>query len=94
MASSTISPTKHKGGSFLIEPTTPEQFFTPEDFTEEHHAIARTTEEFSTKEVAPNVDAIQHQEPGVAVAVLRKAGELGLDRRAASGEIRRHGDGS
>ena len=78
MASSTISPTKHKGGSFLIEPTSPEQVFSPEDFTDEHRAIARTTEEFWTKEIAPHVDAIQHQEPGVAVAVLRKAGELGL----------------
>jgi alkylation response protein AidB-like acyl-CoA dehydrogenase len=78
MASSTISPTKRKGGSFLIEQTTPEQVFSPEDFTEEHRAIARTTEEFWTKEIAPNVDAIQHQEPGVAVSVLRKAGELGL----------------
>ncbi len=78
MASSTISPTKHKGGAFLIEPTSPEQLFTPEDFTDEHRAIARTTEEFWTKEIAPNVDAIQHQEPGVAVSVLRKAGELGL----------------
>jgi alkylation response protein AidB-like acyl-CoA dehydrogenase len=69
---------KHKGGSFLIEPTSPEQLFSPEDFTDEHRAIARTTEEFWTKEIAPNVDAIQHQEPGVAVAVLRKAGEIGL----------------
>jgi alkylation response protein AidB-like acyl-CoA dehydrogenase len=78
MASLTISPTTHKGGAFLIEPTTPEQSYSPEDFTEEHHAIARTTEEFWAKEIAPNVDAIQHQEPGVAVSVLRKAGELGL----------------
>src|ERR1700677_4112906 len=78
MASSTISPTKPKAGGFLIEPTSPEQLFSPEDFTEEHRAIARTTEEFWTKEIAPNVDAIQHQEPGLAVSVLRKAGELGL----------------
>jgi alkylation response protein AidB-like acyl-CoA dehydrogenase len=78
MASSTISPTKPKGGGFLIEPTSPEQLFSPEDFTDEHKAIARTTEEFWVKEIAPNVDAIQHQEPGVAVSVLRKAGELGL----------------
>ncbi|HTC33618.1 MAG TPA: acyl-CoA dehydrogenase family protein [Bryobacteraceae bacterium] len=78
MASSTISPTKPKGGSFLIEPTPPEQFYSPEDFNDEHQAIARTTEEFWTKEIAPNVDAIQRQEPGVAVSVLRKAGELGL----------------
>src|ERR1700691_4856660 len=78
MASSTISPTKHKGGSFLIEPTSPEQLFSPEDFTDEHRAIARPPEEFWTKEIAPNVEAMQHQEPGVAVAVLRKAGEIGL----------------
>jgi alkylation response protein AidB-like acyl-CoA dehydrogenase len=78
MASSTISPTTPKGGSFLIEPTTSEQFYSPENFTQEHQAIARTTEEFWTKEIAPNVDAIQRQEPGVAVSVLRKAGELGL----------------
>ena len=78
MASSTISPTKPKGGSFLIEPTPPEQFYSPEDFNDEHQAIARTTEEFWIKEIAPNVDAIQRQEPGVAVSVLRKAGELGL----------------
>src|ERR1700689_4878587 len=78
MASSPISPTKHKGGSFLIEPTPPEQLFSPEDFTDEHRAISRTTEEFWVKEIAPNVDAIQRQEPGVAVSVLRKAGEIGL----------------
>ncbi len=78
MASSIISPTRLKGGGFLLEPSSPDQLFSPEDFTDEQQAIARTTEEFWTKEVAPNVDAIQHQEPGVAVAVLRKAAALGL----------------
>ena len=78
MSSTTISPTKHKGGSFLLEPSTPEEILSPEDFTEEHRAIARTTEDFWNKEVAPKLEAIQHQEPGVAVSVLRKAGELGL----------------
>ena len=78
MASSTLSPTKHQGGSFLLSPTAPDEIFTPEDFTDEHRAIARTTEEFWTKEVAPNVEAIQHQEPGVAVSILKKSGKLGL----------------
>jgi alkylation response protein AidB-like acyl-CoA dehydrogenase len=78
MATSTLSPTKHQGGSFLISPTTPDEVFTPEDFTDEHRAIGRTTEEFWTKEIAPNVDAIQHQEPGVAVSILKKSGKLGL----------------
>ena len=67
-----------RGGAFLIEESLPEQIFTPEDFTDEHRAIARTTEEFWAKEVAPNIEAIQHHEPGVAVSVLRKSAELGL----------------
>ena len=78
MASSTLSPTKHQGGSFLLETTPPEEIFTPEDFTEEHRAIARTTEEFWNKEVAPNLEAIQHQEPGLAISILRKSAQLGL----------------
>ena len=78
MATSTLSPVRHKGGSFLIEPTTADEIFTPEDFTEEHRAIGRTTEEFWQKEVVPNLEAIQHQEPGVAISILRKSGKLGL----------------
>ncbi|HYL78271.1 MAG TPA: acyl-CoA dehydrogenase family protein [Bryobacteraceae bacterium] len=78
MAATTLTPTKHQGGSFLLEPSSPADIFTPEDFTEEHRAIARTTEEFWTKEVAPNLDAIQHQEPGLAISILRKSGQLGL----------------
>ena len=58
MASSTISPTKPKGGSFLIERASPEYFFSPEDFTDEHRAIARTTEEFWIKEIAPDNSAL------------------------------------
>ena len=67
-----------KGGGFLIADTAPADVFTPEDLTEEHRAIARTARDFFANEVAPKVDAIQHQEAGVAVAVLRKAAELGL----------------
>src|SRR5581483_4295168 len=78
MASSTVSPTKPKGGSFLLETLSPDAIFTPEDFTDEHRATARTTEEFWTQELAPNLEALQHQEPGLAVSLLRRAGELGL----------------
>jgi alkylation response protein AidB-like acyl-CoA dehydrogenase len=78
MATTTVSPTTLKGGAFLIQDTAADQVFTPEDFTDEHRAIAKTTEDFWNKEVAPNVEAIQHHEPGVAVGILRKSGELGL----------------
>lgn len=69
---------KTKGGAFLIEETTPGDVFTPEDLTSEHQAIARTAAEFYAKEIEPNLEAIRHQEPGVAVRVLRKSGEVGL----------------
>jgi alkylation response protein AidB-like acyl-CoA dehydrogenase len=69
---------KTKGGAFLIEERLPNEIFTPEDFTPEHLAIARTVDQFWAKEVGPNVEAIQHHEPGVAMACLRKAADLGL----------------
>ncbi len=69
---------KTKGGAFLIEESAPEAIFTVEDLSEEHHAIARTAAEFYSKEIEPNLEAIRRQEPGVAVRVLRKSGEIGL----------------
>jgi len=52
--------------------------FTPEDFTAEHRAIAKATEDFWTREVEPNLEAIQHQDFEVLRRTLRKAAELGL----------------
>ncbi len=69
---------KTKGGAFLLESRLPEEIYSPEDFTDEHLAVARTADEFWLKEILPNVEKIQHQEPGVAQAVLRKSAELGL----------------
>ncbi len=66
------------GGEFLLRDVQPEEIFTPEDFTPEHRAIAKTVEDFWNADVAPHLDALQHQEPGVAVALLRKSAELGL----------------
>ena len=66
------------GGSFLINDNGSNELFTPEDLSEEHRSIARVSDEFWEKEIAPNIEAIRHQEPGVAVRVLRKSAELGL----------------
>ena len=74
----TAPPMTSRGGGFLIQQTAPRHVFTPEDFTDEHRAIARTTAEFFAKEVEPNIEAIQHHEPGLAVRILRKSAELGL----------------
>src|SRR5450432_368071 len=67
-----------KGGSFLIEERRPEDIFTPEDFTEEHRQIARTTVEFVTNEVLPATAEIEAKNFAVTRGLLRKAGELGL----------------
>ena len=78
MATTTMPANAQVGGGFLLGPTDAASVFTPEDFTDEHREIARTTEAFFTNEVAPNVEAIQHQEPGLAQSILRKSAELGL----------------
>jgi len=78
MATATVAIPKTKGGAFLIETRAPEEIFTPEDFTEEHLAIRKTTDEFFTKEIAPNIEAIRHQEHEVCVRILKKSAELGL----------------
>ena len=69
---------KTTGGSFLIEGTEPAGVFTFEDLTPEHLAIARTADQFWAEEVEPNIAGVRHQEPGVAVRLLRKSAELGL----------------
>ena len=66
------------GGGFLLETVAPDDVFTFEDLTEEHLAIGRTAERFWKEEVKPEVDRIQHHEPGVALGLLRKSAELGL----------------
>ena len=67
-----------KGGSFLIEERRPEDVFTPEDFTEEHRQIAKTTVDFTTNEVMPQAAEIEAKNFKVTRALLEKAGELGL----------------
>ncbi len=69
---------KISGGSFLIENRTPDEVFTPEDFTEQHLLIAQTAEEFAIKEIVPNAEKMEHKDFSVSRELVRKAGELGL----------------
>lgn len=68
----------YKGGAFLIEDLTGEDVLTPEDFTEEHKMIAKTTEDFVEGEVLPKIDQLENHEFEHSVDLLKKAGELGL----------------
>ncbi len=68
-----------KGGEFLLREFTPGEIFTPEDFTDTHKMIAKTTEDFVNGEVMPVALEIDEMKPELNVALLRKAGELGLN---------------
>ncbi len=67
-----------QGGSFLIESVSPEEVFTPEDFTEEHRMIAETAEQFMENEVVPRIDEMEAKKEGVNEELLRQAAAIGL----------------
>ncbi|WP_342543163.1 acyl-CoA dehydrogenase family protein [Paenisporosarcina sp. FSL H8-0542] len=67
-----------KGGSFLVEDVALDRVFTPEDFTDEHKMIAKTTEDYVTHEVVPVIENLEHHEFEHSVRLLKSAGDLGL----------------
>jgi len=67
-----------KGGAFLIEDIEADRIFTPEDFTDEHKMIARTTADYVDNEVVPVIDNLENHEFEHSVKLLKKAGDLGL----------------
>src|SRR6202050_5482061 len=67
-----------KGTAFLIEDSTPQDVFTPEDLSDEHLAVGQMVDEFWANEVEPNLPAIREKKPGLALSVLRKSVDLGL----------------
>src|SRR5690242_18425724 len=78
MATTTASQATPAGGSFLLETRSPEEIFTPEDFTEQHKLIAQTAEEYANNEIVPNIEKMEHKDFSVSRDLLKKAGELGL----------------
>ena len=67
------------GAEFLISDVAPEEVFTPEDFTQEHHMIYKTAKDFVNKEVLPHINQIEEKDEGLILGLLAKAGELGLN---------------
>ncbi len=74
----TTMPTRTNGGAFLITNPTPGSCFFPEDFTEEHRSIAKTTADFATNEIVPHSDAIEAKDFAVTKSLIKKAADLGL----------------
>src|SRR6201997_2259716 len=75
---SAVPKSKILGGSFLLEERTPDEVFTPEDFSEQHQLIAQTAEEFCLNEIVPSIEKMEHKDFSVTRDLLKKAGELGL----------------
>lgn len=67
-----------RGAAFLIEDTSPESIFTPEDFSREHQMIIETAKAFVEGEVVPHQEQLEHQDWELTLKLLHKAGELGL----------------
>src|ERR1700731_4720316 len=79
MATTTAVPKNRiSGGSFLLESRRTDEVFTPEDFTEQQRLIGQTAEEFTTNEILPNIEKMEHKEFSVSRDLLKKAGDLGL----------------
>src|SRR5438876_3808250 len=78
MATAAVPKSKISGGSFLLEERTPDEVFTPEDFTEQHQLIGQTAKEFAQNEILPNVEKMEEKDFSISRALLKKAGELGL----------------
>ena len=67
-----------KGAEYLITSVAAADVFAPEDLTEEQRQIADTTESFVRDEVLPVAERLEHQEPGLAATLMKKAGDAGL----------------
>ncbi len=72
----TTSAAASRGGAWLLEAAA--RIFTPEQMSDEHRLIARTTEEFADSEVLPALDALEQKDWALARKLLKRCGELGL----------------
>jgi len=78
MATTVVTSTPAKGGSFLLDSVSPQDIFTPADLSDDQKLIGQTAEEFVLKEVLPLVKDLENKKPGLMAELVRKGGELGL----------------
>lgn len=66
------------GGEFIIRNTHASDIFIPEEWSEEQLMMKKMCEDFVNQDIVPNLEPMDHQEPGLMEKLLDKAGELGL----------------
>ena len=69
---------KLKGCSWLLEQTSPDEIFVPEQLTEEHRLMDQTAREFVEKEVLSQNDQLETKDWTLARHLMRRCGEIGL----------------
>ncbi|MGA0212008.1 MAG: acyl-CoA dehydrogenase family protein [Flavobacteriaceae bacterium] len=66
------------GGSFILKTTTPEDVFTPEDFSEEQRMMKEAVQEFIDREVWPNKARFEKKDYAFTKELMEKIGALGF----------------
>ena len=77
MATDTINK-KILGGEFLINKTSKNSIFTPEDFSEEQIMMRDAVKDFIDREVWPHKDRFENKDYAFTKEIMEKAGELGF----------------
>jgi hypothetical protein len=78
MAAETITRSVTLGGEFITRETSPDQVFIPEEKTGEMQMMYEMARDFVNTELWPLNERIEQLEPGLALSLLKKAGEHGL----------------
>jgi alkylation response protein AidB-like acyl-CoA dehydrogenase len=66
------------GGAFIIQDSTPDSTFIPEQLNEEQLMLRTMIQDFIKNDIHPNRLALEKQKEGLAVSLLEKMGDLGL----------------
>ncbi len=76
---STTNPVE-MGTAFLTTPVSEsaDNIFIREELDADQRMIQEASATFVEREVLPRIEAIEHQEPGVLLELIKKAGEQGL----------------
>jgi len=78
MSTETVNKALLKGAHFLLQESSAQETFTPEDFSEEQNMVADTTAQFVEQDYEPLADRLEHGEHDLNRDLLQKLGELGL----------------
>ena len=78
MSETLVKSTVLEGGSFIIQDSTPDTTFIPEQANEEQLMVKGMVEDFIKNDIEPNRVALEKQKEGLAIQMLEKMGDLGL----------------